>query len=249
MPSLWTGYWHILKLDEATLRAVKDGRDGFRFALKLFFIIGLIVGAGKLVRGTAVLQQPTLPALAHEVAAGIENAAVALPPILADPLTEVATAVTEFEATLRTFQPPLGTQPSRLIRLLGAWLTTPFNMMAVWLGFMLLIFLFAKAMHGQGSLDQHVTLLTLAAAPQVLLLFSYLSLDVGGLNTVGPLGRLLALAAWLWSLVIVIKALAVAHEFEQGQAVKVLLLFVVGLVVLALLGTAVGGYVISGFFL
>lgn len=248
MPSLWTGYWHILKLDEATLRAVKDGRDGFWFALKLFFIIGLIAGAGKLVQGAAVLQRPTLPAVVHDVAAGIEDAAAALPPVLADPLTEVAAAVTELEATLRTFQPPLGTGTSRLIRLVGAWLSTPFNMMAVWLGFMLVIFLFAKAMHGRGSLDQHVALLTLAAAPQVLLLFRYLSLEVGGLDVVGPFGRLLAIAAWIWSLVIVVQALAVAHEFERRQAVKVLLLFVVGLVVLALLGTAVGGYVISGFF-
>lgn len=248
MPSLWTGYWNILKLDEATLRTVKDSRDGLWFALKLFAIVGLVVGIGKFVDGAGVFSQPTIPGIVHDIAAGLDSISLALPPVLADPLSEIATAVSELEATFSQFQPPLGTGVSRFIRLVGAWLSTPFNMMTIWLGFMLVIFLFAKAMHGQGSLSEHVSLLTLAVAPQVLVFFSYLSLEVGGLNTLGPIGRLLTILAWIWSLVIVTQALAIAHEFERSQAVKVLLLFVVGLVVLVLLGTAVGGYVVGGLF-
>jgi hypothetical protein len=121
-------------------------------------------------------------------------------------------------------------------------------MMATWLQFMLIIFLFAKALHGRGSLDQHIALLTLAVAPQVLLLFGYLTLDIMGINLLGFVGRVLALTAWVWSLVIVIKGLAVAHDFSQNEAVKVLLLFVVGIVVLGLLTTAVAGFVVSGLF-
>lgn len=248
MPSLWTGYWNILKLDETTLRTVKESRDGLWFALKLFIIVGLVVGLGKLIDGASVLQQPTLPDIAHNVAEGLETISVALPPVLADPLSEVATAVTELETTLSQFQPPLGKSVSRFIRLVGDWLSTPLNMMTTWLGFMLIIFVFAKAMHGQGSLDQHISLLTLAVAPQVLMVFSYLSLEIAGLNTLGAVGRLLTIIAWIWSLVIVVKALAVSHEFSQGDAVKVLLLFVVSIVVLGFLGTAVTGFVVGGLF-
>ena len=248
MPTLWTGYWNILKLDGATLQAVKESRDGFWFALKLFIIVGLVAGLGKLVDGANVLQQPTLPGIAHEVAAGLESVSVALPPVLAEPIAEVATAVIELETTLSQFQPPLGKGASRFIRLVGDWLSTPLTMMATWLHFMLIIFLFAKAMHGQGSLDEHISLLTVAVAPQVLLLLSYLSLDIAGLNLFGFVGRLLTIVAWIWSLVIVIKGLAVAHEFKESDAVKVLLLFVVGMVVLGLLGTAVAGFVVSGLF-
>jgi len=246
MPSLLSGYWNILKLDEATLRSVKESRDGFWFALKLFVIVGLIVGSGKLIAGLGMVEQTTLPPFVHEIADGLESLSLALPPILAEPVSEIATAVSDLEASLSQYQPPLGKGLSDVIRLLGKWLSTPFNMMGIWLGFMLVIFLFAKAMHGQGSLDQHISLMTLAVAPQVLLLFSYISLEVGGLNAMGPVGRLLVIIAWIWSLVIVTKALSVAHEFSQGHAVKVLLLFVVGVVVLALLGTAVTGFVATG---
>lgn len=248
MPTLWTGYWNILKLDETTLQAVKASRDGFWFALKLFIIVGLVVGLGKLIDRVNVMQQPTLPGVVHNVAQGLETVSVALPPVLAQPLSEVATAVTDLETTLSQFQPPLGKGASRFIRLVGDWLSTPLTMMATWLHFMLIIFLFAKALHGKGSLDQHISLLTLAAAPQVLLLFSYLTLDVAGLNMLGFAGRLLTIIAWIWSLVIVIKGLAVAHEFSQNEAVKVLLLFVVGIVVLGLLATAVAGFIVSGLF-
>ena len=95
------------------------------------------------------LQQPTLPSLILDFASALESLAIAFPPVLADPLTELATAVTELEASLSQFQPPLGSQPSQFIRLLGEWLSTPFNMMTIWMAFMLIIFLFAKAMHGR----------------------------------------------------------------------------------------------------
>ncbi len=130
MPSLWAGYVNILKLDEATLQVVKESRDGFWFALKLFVIVGLVVGLGKLIDGANVLQQPTLPGIVHDVAAGLESVAVALPPVLAAPLLEVTTAVTDLETTLSQFQPPLGKGVSRFIRLVGDWLSTPLTMMA-----------------------------------------------------------------------------------------------------------------------
>ena len=86
-----------------------------------------------------------------------------------------------------------------------------------------------------------LSLTLLAIAPQVLTFANYLPVRVDFLERIrGPL----SLVALAWSLLILTQALAIAHQIEQKQVVKILvvafLVFVVFIPwVLILLGSAV----------
>lgn len=121
-------------------------------------------------------------------------------------------------------------------------------MLSVWLGFIVVIWLFARLMGGQAPVEQHVSLLLLAAAPQVLTLVNYIPLSPGVANApAGILGRLLSLIALIWSLVIVINGLAAAHDVERREAVKIMAVFVaVIFVVLPILSLLASIYILDG---
>lgn len=249
MSSLWDSYWKILKLDPEPFETVKQAKDGFWVALKLLIVVSLIAGLGKLAGLGRLLERPTLADRAGEVALNIETTAALIPlPRLADRVVATASVFRAVEDKLAKIQPPLGVGPSRAIRLFGNWLATPFEVMAAWLGFMLVIWLFARLMGGQGSLAQHIRLLLLAVAPQVLTIVNYTTLDASMMNApLGILGRILSLIALVWSLIIAIHALAVAHEVERRQAAKILMTYVlVVFIVLPILGLVTGVYILDG---
>lgn len=249
MSSLWASYWKILKLDPEPFEAVKQAKDGFWLALKLLVVVSLIAGLGKLAGLGRLLERPTLADRAGEVALNIETTAALIPlPRLADQVATTAGVFRAVEEKLANIQPPLGVGPSRTIRLFGNWLATPFEIMATWLGFMLVIWLFARLMGGQGSLAQHIRLLLLAVAPQVLTLVNYTTPDGSMMNApLGILGRILSLIALAWSLIIAVHALAVAHEIEHGQAVRIFITFaLVVFVALPILGLLTGVYILDG---
>ena len=195
-----------------------------------------------------MLERPTLAALAGNVATSIEDSAAAMRlPRLSAQLADVAAMFRSVESTLETIQPPLGVGPSRTLRLIGNWLGTPFEMLSGWLGFIIIIWLFARFMGGQASITQHVSLL-LAAAPQVLTIVNYIPLSTSVANApAGILGRILNLVALIWSLVIVVNGLSVAHEVERRDAVKILAVFVlVVFVALPIVSVLAGVYILDG---
>jgi hypothetical protein len=167
---------------------------------------------------------------------------------MAAQLADVAAMLRSVESTLETVQPPLGVAPSRTLRLIGNWLATPFEMLSGWLGFVVIIWLFARFMGGQASITQHVSLLLLAAAPQVLTIINYMPLSTSVANApAGILGRILNLVALVWSLVIVVNGLSVAHEVERRDAVKILAVFgLVVFVVLPIVALLAGIYILDG---
>lgn len=249
MSSLWQNYWKILKLEPEPFDLAKQAGDGLWFALKLFAVVALIAGLGKLVALGQVLERPTLAQRAGNVAQGIEQRANGIRlPFFAAQVREVAQVFRSVESALETIQPPLGTGISRTLRLIGNWLATPFELLASWLGFIIIIWLFARFMGGQASITQHVSLLLLAVAPQVLTIINYMPLSTSVANApAGILGRILSLAALTWSLVIVIKGLSVAHDVDHREAVKILAVFgVVMFVVLPIVGVLAGVYVLDG---
>jgi len=249
MPSLWQNYWKILKLDPEPFDLAKQAGDGMWFALKLFVIIGLIAGLGKLAGLGQVLERPTLAQRAGNVAVTIEEAAPEMRlPWLAPRMDNIAEIFYSIESKLEALQPPLGVGPSRTISLLGNWLATPFEMLSGWLGFIVVIWLFARLMGGQAPLARHVSLLLLAAAPQVLTIIDYMPLSPGIVNApAGILGRLFSLIALIWSLVIVVNGLAIAHDVERREALKIMAVFVVVIfVVLPVLSLLAGIYILDG---
>jgi hypothetical protein len=249
MSSLWQNYWKILKLDPEPFDLAKQAGDGVWFALKLFVIVGLIAGLGKLAALGQVFERPTLAERAGNVALSIEDAAanIRLPRVSAM-VSDVGNIFRSVESTLETLQPPLGVGPSRTLRLIGNWLATPFEMLSGWLGFIIVIWLFARFMGGQASITQHVSLLLLAAAPQVLTIVNYMPLSTSVANApAGILGRILSLVALIWSLVIVVNGLSVAHEVERRDAVKILAVFVVVMfVILPVVSALAGVYILDG---
>ncbi len=249
MSSLWQNYWKILKLDPEPFELAKQASDGIWFALKLFVVVALIAGLGKLTALGQVLERPTLAQQAGRVAQSIDEAAAGIRlPRIAAAVSDVSGIFRTVETRLEAIQPPLGTSASRSLRLIGNWLASPFEMLASWLGFIIVIWLFARFMGGQASITQHVSLLLLAVAPQVLNIINYMPLSTSVANApAGILGRILSLVALVWSLVIVVNGLAVAHDVERRDAVKILALFVVVVfVVLPIVGLLAGVYVLDG---
>ncbi|MCB0131235.1 MAG: hypothetical protein KDD78_10310 [Caldilineaceae bacterium] len=149
-------------------------------------------------------------------------------------------------------EPPLGTRFSRVINLFGAWVATPFTVLAQWMLFGLVALLAAKSLGGRGTMTQHTVAMLLAAAPIVLTFMTYIP-DLSGwlpLSTAAAVdyfGRFLALLGVAWSGLIVVRTLATAHEFSPWRAGGVLALTWFTIYVLAPVMTALAvGYILRG---
>ena len=244
MSSLWHNYWKILKLDNEPFETVKQTKYAFGFALKLFIVVGLIAGLGKLAGISDTLEQPTLSEQSYQLAVNIESfAAESLPRFLQAPAMMVTDAIKEFSEKTAALQAPVGARPGRAIRQIGNWLETPFELLTRWMALMMAIWIVARLMGGKGSLPLHLSLLSLAVAPQVLTIANY----VPGDPSLGILGRILSLTALIWSLIILVPAIAFAHDVDSRQAFKILVVFVVvAFIVLPIVLLLAGGYILSG---
>jgi hypothetical protein len=227
MRPILSTYQDILQFRTETFVAIKQSEDGFWYALKLFVVVSLIAGFGQWLGVGTVLHQPTLPEQIHRVAQVIERVERNLPEWLPQKLSErlstfaqeVVGFVAKVEEATASLMPPLGARPSRVVTLLGNWLGTPFQLMANYLGFALVIFLVVKLMGGTGTLSQHLSLMALAIAPYVLAFFDYIPAGSVFMDlALGIFGRTLILLAVIWALAILVKALAIAHDIELKRA-------------------------------
>jgi hypothetical protein len=243
-------YSHILQLHTPTYLAFKQAPDGLARALQLFFIVTLIAGIGVLFgipvqAGRMVLAegldeaQGVVDTLSRAIEPFLNNGipGVNVPPELSAAVGEASAAAGEtlnallatFETEAALLEPPLGTTASRIIRQFGRWLATPFAVMGDYLGLALAAMLAAKLLGGRATLSQHLTAVLLAAAPLVLLLPAFIP-DMSSVTTlataaaIGVFGRLIALVALAWAAIILIKGLALAHEFSWERAAGSLLL-------------------------
>ncbi len=157
------------------------------------------------------------------------------------------------QSTVETLEPPLGSRFSQTIRLFGQWLSSPFVIMAGWLPLVLLGLLVAKVLGGKGTITQHLVAASLAVAPAFLLFFSFASLsglaDSFSVTVAAAmifLGRILALLAFVWAFLILVKSLSVAHEFSYWRAVATLgLTYVVLTFGLPLIGLLISGQLLG----
>ena len=135
-----------------------------------------------------------------------------------------------------------------MIHQIGAWLSTPFELMAKGAGPILLILFVARLLGGTGTLTEHLSLTALAIAPQVLLLIHFIPVDaplVGAAQ--GIFSRSLDLIIWPWTGLILIKALIVAHEFTVWRSILTLFTsYLVAYLIVPLLLLIGLGYVLLG---
>lgn len=133
------------------------------------------------------------------------------------------------EATVNRLEPPIGVRISRAFEFFGSWLSTPFAVAARYLPVALVAVFVARLLGGRATLRQHLTAMLVCAAPAFLLFLWY----AGDLSAGMPLtaaygvrvaGRIMAILGIAWSAAILVKSLAIAHEFTYARSLATLAL-------------------------
>jgi hypothetical protein len=218
--------------------------------------VSLLVGLPALLGDVAKAARPRLSeAQFEESTAQIERGLKQLEPLLGSmptdqrqQLNEVVRQVKAWIAAgveisnLRTVLPqPLG----MLMQAVGGWLSLPFVRggfplaavsLAVWLGYGLWVMLLAKLLGGRGTLTGFFGTSALYAGPHVLTFFAW----------VPCVGAVLSLIAFLWGLVIYVKATVVSHELTVGRALAAVFLPMLVIVLAVIVGAALVGALASG---
>jgi hypothetical protein len=224
MMAFFRTYGRLMILDSDAFETMRQSNDSMVFVLKLFVLVGLFASLGRLSGTRALLQAPTVAERAFEVADQVSERADALEGFLARVLTSPAQSVAKWfydlGASLESFEPPLGARPSRVIRSIGEWLTSPLTLLAAWLVAVVPILLVAKLMGAGGDLRSLASLLLVAAAPRILTVLGSFPLpDETGWSTAAAV---LELAALFWGMAILVKGLSAAGEVDQRKAITIL---------------------------
>lgn len=157
----------------------------------------------------------------------------------------------DVRAEAEAAEPPIGTRPSRIVRLFGEWVSTPLRLASDWLLFALLLLVVVKLLGGRAPLPKHLGAMLLAAAPLVLTfglyipnLDSVLSLPMAG--AVHYYARVLAVVGLAWAALILLRTLSVAHEISLWRTAGALALaWLTFYVLLPLAGVLLSGYLLA----
>lgn len=265
-------YSNILQLDTETLLGFKFAADGLVRALQMYFIVTLLAGLGIWLGIPVQLDRPVLYEALDEAQGIVTYISRSVDPFLeqnipfleapetiAIPVGNMAEAAGETinelllqaEVEAELVAPPLGPRPSRVVRLFGQWISVPFAIMSDWIFVILVAMLVAKVVGGRATLGQHLTAVLLASAPLILILPTF----IPDLSHIIPItfalgitlfSRILAVVGFAWAVLILIKGLALAHEFSWWRAMAVLLLsWLTIYALLPLAGVLIGGYLLG----
>jgi hypothetical protein len=244
-------FWKVLLLRTDAFESVRRSKAGLWLSLRLFVVAGLIASIGLLSSGLTDAGRSTFSDRLSTAAAALEHAAAGWPqqwtPNLAAAMSAAADRLQGAAAAIVSVQPPLGSGASQSLRAIGAWVGQPFLSLATWVAAMLPVLVAARLMGGRGSLRQQVSLILLAFLPQALVFLSSFDLEPG--STAAAAAAALRIGAGVWSLAILLTALAVANGFSRGQSAKVVLVTAVVLAAIAallgLLGDRLAGPLLS----
>jgi hypothetical protein len=227
-------FWRVLIFRGEGYEGVKNDQQGFGTTLRIFIAVALIASLGQLLALRGTTSQQSFYEQLATAAASLQARAQGrfVPEFIATPLNAAAQWMSEFSQVLEAGQPPLGKDLSQTLDKIGGWLSAPLNSLVIWLPGAVFLFICAKLLRGTGSVRQHLSLVLLAFAPQVLTILGQFSL-VPSLQTIS--GALTAIA-WLWSLAILIVALMYAHGFSVARSIGTLAL---GILIMAVADTAV----------
>jgi hypothetical protein len=264
-------YSQVLQLNTETMLAFKIAPDGLMRALQLFAVVALVAGLGLWLGIPVQLERPVLYEELDNAQVAIEGLASSVEPflaqnipflqsperlagVIADGAEAASDAINELllkaETEAELLSPPLGTRVSRVIRVFGQWISVPLAVLARWLPLALVAMLVAKLLGGRATLSQHLTAVLLASAPLVLLLPRYIPylgsiMPITFAYAIGLFANIIALVGFAWAALILIKGMALAHEFSWGRAAGILVLsWLMLYVFLPLAGILIAGYIL-----
>jgi len=202
-----------LSLDTQTFVAQREARDAFRKGVLFVVVITLLAGSLSFIVSTVKgFLPPKWDAQRDEVEDRISQVFKFLP-LEMDAETE-RMIVGSIEAGLdigfeiAQLPTPLPRPVKDFLQALGGWVTAPLLRLGAWMGYAFWVLLVAKLLGGRATLSQMLGCTALYVAPQILTI----------LQVVPCLGPILAFVAFVWGLVIYIKATAVANELSPGRA-------------------------------
>lgn len=223
-----------LLLDAKTFADLKASPDVFRKGFTLLVLIGLIVG---LVTGLVGIVRGLTTDPAAEIRQSREEMQrmmelFMLPEALQQMLDRFVMVSRIAERIAREMRSPLPDAVGVVFKQLGAMVSQPFS----WLGSLLfygaLVQIFAKLLGGRGTIAQMWGVTALTVAPHILdALFPLLNLVPAAR---GCLSSLVWLTAFVWGVVVYVKATAVAHEMSNGRALMAVLLPIIAAILLGL---------------
>ena len=223
--------------DAVTLKPEPFQRFGWqssiRLAVGLVVVVGLIIGlvnaligVPALVRGDVFDPEAFLTEL--EQGFGMSQMFGGQQPeteAILDQIKQGFEAFAPYIQRIEAIETPLPPFFGRLFAWLGAWLSTPFGLLAKWLSISIWIMLFARLLGGKGGLVSYLSASSLSVLPHLLSAFGFIPC----------LGGALALVGSIWGLIIQMKAVQTTHGLSQGRSVAAVLLPYLLLILLILL--------------
>ena len=227
-----------LFLDTQTFVAQRETRDTFRKGVLLVVVITLLAGSLSFIVSTVKgFLPPKWDAQREKVEDQISQVFEFFPFEMDAEIERMVVGSIEagldmgFEiAQLPT---PLPGPVSAFLQALGGWISAPLVRLGGWMGYAFWVLLAAKLLGGRATLSQMLGCTALYVAPQVLTI----------LQVVPYLGPVLGFVAFVWGLVIYVKATAVANELSLGRALLATILpaaVLIGLISLAIIPLVLG---------
>jgi hypothetical protein len=202
-----------LFLDTQTFVAQREARDTFRKGVLLVVVVTLLAGSLSFIVSTVKgILPPRWDAEREKVENQISQVLEFLP-FEMDAETE-RMIVGSIEAGLdigfeiAQLPTPLPRPVKGFLQALGGWITAPLLRLGGWMGYAFWVLLVAKLLGGRATLSQMLGCTALYVVPQILTI----------LQVIPCLGAILGFIAFIWGLVIYVKATAVANELSLGRA-------------------------------
>ena len=222
-----------LFLDTQTFVAQREAQDTFKKGVLLVVVITLLAGSLSFVVSTVKgILPPRWDAQREKVENQISQVFEFLP-FEMDAETEWMVlgsieAGLDIGFEIAQLPTPLPRPVKGFLQALGGWISAPLLRLGGWMGYAFWVLLVAKLLGGRATLSQMLGCTALYVAPQILTI----------LRVIPCLGTVLGFVAFVWGLVIYIKATAVANELSLGKALLSAVLpaaALIGLILLVLI--------------
>jgi hypothetical protein len=228
MASLLNTLWKTVILDDAGYQAWRERPNIFLRAILLIIVISLV--AGLVSFAVDLVARVTPPQLA-DIEEGMQGwlefnqyFPFAEDPEFQRQMEGMFDVIVPMVRDLANVQAPLPTGITGFFNALGGWLSRALAAIGGWLFYGALVLIAANLLGGSAKLADFLGTVALYVVPGLLLL----------LQPVPCVGWLLALAGTIWSIVIYVKATAVATDLDGGKAFLAVILPFLAFIVLGL---------------
>jgi hypothetical protein len=232
-----------LTLDTATFLGYRERADAMWRGALLIVVVALVASLPFFVQSLASglnprTAQDEAARAAAEFEQGLQQAAPYLqnvPPEVLNSIRQGFEVGSQIGSQVAAVPTPLPRPLGDVFRALGGWLQRPFAgpfvplaaaSLATWLGYGIWVMLFSHWLGGRAELNHFYGATALFAAPHLLNFFSF----------VPYVGWLFSLVAFVWGLVVYVKATAVSQELTTGRSVLAVLLPAIIVLALILIG-------------